>query len=36
MTAVGLSAALWSAAFVLYLWRYTPFLLRARIDGLAG
>lgn len=36
LPAVGISAGLWSAAFMLYLWRYTPYLLRARIDGLAG
>ncbi len=36
LPAVAVSSALWSLAFVLYLWRYTPFLLRARIDGLAG
>lgn len=28
-----LSALLWSLAFALYLWRYTPWLLRPRADG---
>lgn len=36
MTAVWLSAALWSLAFALYLWRYAPILLRPRADGLPG
>ncbi|MEY8878837.1 MAG: NnrS family protein [Leptothrix sp. (in: b-proteobacteria)] len=36
LAAVGVSAALWSLAFVLYLLRYTPFLLRARADGQPG
>ncbi len=31
-----LSAALWSAAFLFYLWRYVPFLTRARADGRPG
>ena len=30
---VHAAATLWSLAFLLYLWRYTPFLLRARVDG---
>lgn len=30
------SAALWSLAFALYLWRYTPMLLRPRADGQPG
>ena len=30
------SAALWSLAFALYLWRYTPWLLRPRADGQPG
>ncbi len=33
---IHLAAAAWSAAFVLYLWRYTPFLLRTRADGREG
>ncbi|MFM2328733.1 MAG: hypothetical protein RLZZ494_836 [Pseudomonadota bacterium] len=36
MVAVGVAAVLWSAAFALYLWRYTPWLLRARADGHPG
>lgn len=36
MTAVQLSAALWSLAFALYLWRYTPLLMKPRADGLPG
>ena len=28
--------ALWSLGFLLFLWRYTPFLLRARADGKPG
>jgi uncharacterized protein involved in response to NO len=36
LAAVGLSAALWSLAFVLYLVRYTPLLLWPRADGLPG
>ncbi|MEJ6007326.1 NnrS family protein [Paucibacter sp. AS339] len=31
-----LSAALWCLAFGLYLWRYTPMLLRPRADGQPG
>ncbi len=30
------AATFWSLGFVLYLWRYTPFLLRARADGKEG
>lgn len=36
MLAVQLSAALWSLAFGLYLWRYAPILMRPRADGLPG
>lgn len=36
MLSVQLSAALWSLAFALYLWRYAPILLRPRADGLPG
>jgi uncharacterized protein involved in response to NO len=35
-TAALLSSALWSLAFALYLWRYTPMLLRPRADGQLG
>jgi uncharacterized protein involved in response to NO len=31
-----LSAVLWSLAFALYLWRYTPWLWRVRADGRPG
>ncbi len=31
-----LSSALWSLAFALYLWQYTPMLLRPRADGQPG
>ncbi|MGL6111053.1 MAG: NnrS family protein [Rubrivivax sp.] len=34
--AVLLSAALWSAGFALYAWRYWPVLTRARLDGKPG
>ncbi|ENO89956.1 NnrS family protein [Thauera linaloolentis] len=30
------AATLWSLGFLLYLWRYTPFLLKARVDGKEG
>jgi uncharacterized protein involved in response to NO len=30
------AAVLWSMAFALYLWRYTPWLMRARADGQPG
>lgn len=33
---VHAAATLWTVAFALYLWRYTPFLLRARVDGKEG
>lgn len=36
LPAVGLSAALWCSAFALFLWRYTPWLLRPRVDGQPG
>ncbi|MEJ6000336.1 NnrS family protein [Paucibacter soli] len=36
MLSVQLAAALWSLSFVLYLWRYTPLLLRPRPDGQPG
>ncbi|WP_457826623.1 NnrS family protein [Staphylococcus aureus] len=29
-------ATAWTVAFALYLWRYTPFLMRSRVDGLPG
>ena len=36
MLAVQLSAALWTLAFALYLWRYAPILVRPRADGQPG
>lgn len=33
---VHAAATLWTVAFALYLWRYTPFLVRARVDGKEG
>ncbi len=36
LAGVHAAATLWTLGFVLYLWRYTPFLLRARVDGKAG
>jgi uncharacterized protein involved in response to NO len=36
LPSVGISAALWSLAFVLYLARYTPMLLWPRVDGRPG
>jgi uncharacterized protein involved in response to NO len=34
--AVAGAGALWVAAFLLYLVKYTPYLLRVRIDGKDG
>jgi uncharacterized protein involved in response to NO len=34
--ALPLAALAWSAAFVLYLWVFTPWLTRARLDGKDG
>ncbi|MBB2484168.1 NnrS family protein [Mitsuaria sp. WAJ17] len=36
MGAALASSLLWSLSFALYLWRYTPFLLRTRADGQPG
>lgn len=33
---IHLAATAWTLAFALYLWRYTPYLLYARVDGKAG
>lgn len=33
---VHAAATLWASAFLLYLWRYAPFLMRARADGKPG
>jgi uncharacterized protein involved in response to NO len=30
------AATLWALAFLLYLWRYLPYLIRPRIDGQPG
>jgi uncharacterized protein involved in response to NO len=30
------SASAWSAAFLIFLWRYTPWLVTARRDGKDG
>jgi len=31
-----LAAIAWSLAFLLYLWKYTPWLLQTRLDGKDG
>lgn len=36
LVAVQVAAVLWSAAFAVYLWRYTPLLIRPRADGQPG
>lgn len=36
MAGIHAAAAAWVLAFALYLWRYTPFLMYARVDGKAG
>ena len=33
---VVLAAALWSVAFGIFLWGYTPMLIRPRVDGKPG
>jgi len=33
---VHAAATLWSIAFLLYLWRYAPYLWYARVDGKEG
>ncbi|HTY98987.1 MAG TPA: NnrS family protein [Rhodocyclaceae bacterium] len=33
---IHFAATAWTAAFLLYLWRYGPFLLRPRVDGQPG
>jgi len=35
-TALMVAAALWSAAFLIYLWVYTPWLMSTRLDGKDG
>jgi uncharacterized protein involved in response to NO len=36
MLGVHIAAGAWTIAFLLYLWRYLPFLLRVRADGQPG
>lgn len=36
VSSVLISALVWSAAFALFVWRYTPILIRPRIDGQPG
>lgn len=36
LAGIHLAATAWVLAFVLYLWRYLPMLLRARVDGREG
>jgi uncharacterized protein involved in response to NO len=31
-----IAAALWSVAYVLYLWVFTPWLMQTRLDGKDG
>ena len=33
---IHLAATAWTLAFLLYVWRYFPFLTRARVDGKPG
>ena len=33
---IHIAATLWALAFLLYLWRYSPWLIRPRIDGQPG
>lgn len=33
---IHFAASAWALAFALYLWRYTPFLMRSRLDGQPG
>ncbi|MFM2119509.1 MAG: hypothetical protein RL722_977, partial [Pseudomonadota bacterium] len=36
LAAIHASATLWSLAWLIYLWVYTPWLLRSRVDGMPG
>ena len=36
LAGIHAAAACWTLAFLLYLWRYAPFLFRPRIDGQPG
>jgi uncharacterized protein involved in response to NO len=33
---IHFAATAWTLAFLLYVWRYAPFLMRARLDGKPG
>lgn len=33
---IGAASTLWVAAFAVYLWRYTPWLMAPRADGRDG
>jgi uncharacterized protein involved in response to NO len=36
ITAIKASAGLWSLAFAIYLWIYTPWLMQTRVDSKDG
>jgi uncharacterized protein involved in response to NO len=36
MMGIHIAASLWALAFVIYLWRYAPWLARPRLDGQPG
>jgi uncharacterized protein involved in response to NO len=36
METLVLTAAAWSAAFLIYLWVYSPWLMQTRLDGKDG
>jgi uncharacterized protein involved in response to NO len=36
VVAIEASAGLWSLAFAIYLWMYTPWLMQTRVDGKDG
>lgn len=36
MVGIHFAATAWALAFLLYLWRYLPYLIRPRLDGLPG
>ena len=36
LAGIHIAATAWTLAFLLYLWRYTPWLIRSRADGQAG
>jgi uncharacterized protein involved in response to NO len=35
-TGIEIAAAAWALAFMLYLWRYVPWLIHSRADGQPG